>query len=53
MGTAARSRTLMTRHLAMAENNKAHSMERGARLTILVLFFLSGACGLIYEGVWM
>ena len=23
------------------------------RLTILTLFFLSGACGLVYEGVWM
>jgi hypothetical protein len=25
----------------------------GVRLVILVLFFLSGACGLTYEVVWM
>lgn len=25
----------------------------GLRLTILTLFFLSGACGLVYEVVWM
>ncbi|MEJ2215819.1 MAG: fused MFS/spermidine synthase [Gemmatimonadota bacterium] len=27
--------------------------ERGIRRTILTLFFLSGACGLVYEVVWM
>lgn len=27
--------------------------ERNVRLTIHVLFFLSGACGLVYEVVWM
>jgi spermidine synthase len=26
---------------------------RGLRVTILALFFLSGACGLVYEVVWM
>ncbi|GMV08032.1 MAG: hypothetical protein AMXMBFR53_43070 [Gemmatimonadota bacterium] len=26
---------------------------RGIRLTVLLLFFLSGACGLVYEVVWM
>ncbi len=28
-------------------------MKRGVRLVILALFFLSGACGLTYEVVWM
>ncbi|MDP2959610.1 MAG: fused MFS/spermidine synthase [Longimicrobiales bacterium] len=27
--------------------------DRGVRWTVLVLFFLSGACGLVYEVVWM
>ncbi len=31
----------------------SRSTEGGVRLLILVLFFLSGACGLIYEVVWM
>lgn len=29
------------------------TIDRGIRRTILVLFFLSGACGLVYEVVWM
>ncbi len=29
------------------------SKDTGIRWTILVLFFLSGACGLVYEVVWM
>ncbi|MGD2122045.1 MAG: fused MFS/spermidine synthase [Gemmatimonadota bacterium] len=37
----------------MAEDVKAQPSERLLRPTILVLFFLSGACGLIYEVVWM
>ncbi|UCC49730.1 MAG: fused MFS/spermidine synthase, partial [Gemmatimonadota bacterium] len=31
----------------------SRSNEGRVRLTILVLFFLSGACGLVYEVVWM
>lgn len=31
----------------------ALTSERAVRRTILVLFFLSGACGLVYEVVWM
>ncbi len=31
----------------------SHTIDRNVRLTILVLFFLSGACGLVYEVVWM
>ncbi|UCC83743.1 MAG: fused MFS/spermidine synthase, partial [Gemmatimonadota bacterium] len=31
----------------------SRSREGSVRLTILALFFLSGACGLVYEVVWM
>ena len=31
----------------------SRSREGSIRLTILGLFFLSGACGLVYEVVWM
>lgn len=31
----------------------ALTSERAVRRTVLVLFFLSGACGLVYEVVWM
>lgn len=37
----------------MDERGVSHSTARSIRLTILFLFFLSGACGLIYEVVWM
>ncbi len=37
----------------MDEGRIDHSTADRVRLTILVLFFLSGACGLIYEVVWM
>ena len=37
----------------MDEIRISHSTASRVRLTILVLFFLSGACGLIYEVVWM
>ena len=35
------------------ETSSARSQESGVRLIILGLFFLSGACALVYEVVWM
>ncbi len=37
----------------MSEDNKAPFPEKLVRLTVLVLFFLSGGCALVYEVVWM
>ncbi|HUU60190.1 MAG TPA: hypothetical protein VMZ50_11655, partial [Phycisphaerae bacterium] len=44
----------------MAKGNQQHAADRAGdpgfdrrRLTILALFFLSGACGLVYEVAWM
>ena len=38
---------------AMVEVSTDHSTSGRIRLAILILFFFSGACGLIYEVVWM
>jgi spermidine synthase len=35
------------------EQNATPSSERGLRILLLTLFFLSGACGLVYEVAWM
>ena len=42
-----------TQDMLREEVGIRRSSEGGVRLTILALFFLSGACGLVYEVVWM
>jgi spermidine synthase len=44
----------MTKHDTPLEETRVRRSQQGSvRLVILVLFFLSGACGLTYEVVWM
>lgn len=49
-----RARKLMSQHdHPSQETSLGPPPSTGVRLTILGLFFLSGACGLVYEVVWM